>query len=1148
MKFSIVFISVLISLFLFIEPRSIAGPGDTTVVHTFRFDTNLRQGIFQFPNDPNKTYEKILMLYSMRCKNGLISTQTNPNQGCGEWDYNCFTYIVDSTQTDSLRSYHNSHDISNFNGSSFPYTLSPVYTYTQYQQQQLIINQVISENTAVAGNGTLLLNHPFHTSSSTCRSQYLFTASELGLAGLVAGPVTSLRFDLANLGNSFENLRIRIKHTIQDSLNPDLPETDSLTEVYFLNTYLLSTGWHQFDFYQPFNWDGLSNILVDISFTNNTPGIDNDLLGHDAGGIFSLSSSPDDSYMKLSGGMQVIQVNPSFFDSITDKISIAFWCKGDPDKLPDNTTLLEGVDQYNNRQVNIHMPWSDSRIYWDCGGDAGGYDRIDQAATVEEIEGKWNFWTFTKNAQTGVMRIYKNGALWAGDTGKTRSINLRNFLIGRAVNGSIPYYGSLDEMSIWNTDLDSAAIASIMFRDITSSHPLFTSLQAYYKMNEGSGTSITDSGPYGHHSVMINPGWRQYRGAERFRNFAASTERPNITFVSGLYNTTLNVIPVLDSNLNVATSVIFYMVSNNNLYVVDTSYIYPATYAYILDPDGIKVDSVFIDAQDSILVSQLVYYQRRPMRVELINFITPYGKGLNINGLQGKTWIFDVTDYAPIMKGPRFMAMSDGVYQEDNDITFVFYEGTPERPVKKLQQIWPSGSWVSPSYNDIYDDRYFEARYVPTEANTSQYKVRSAISGHGQEGEFIPRIHTITVNDVNNFPHQVWKACADNPIYPQGGTWVYARAGWCPGAVVDTREIEITSLVTPGQPVKLDYSLPYSMNPGSSNYRVNNQLVSYGAPNFDLNAVLDYIQSPSSRTEDARFNPICNKPVISISNGGTDTLTSVKITYGRTGGDFSEYQWQGKLGFLQSTKVTLPMPDWTSSTSDQFQVFLSEPNASADQYPFNDSAVSYFALPPTYPNHFVVEFKTNTRYWENYYLLTNSNGDTVLFKNSLTANTTYKDTVDLPDDCYTLFLKDTGGDGLSFWANTAQGTGYLRFKGMDNSILKNFGSDFGDNIYLQFMVNYYLSVPEVEVKTGQCILYPNPANDFVRAELNFPANSMARITLTDLTGKMVRKETLRITQQPEIVDLEVQTLKNGMYFMNIRAGDYNETKKLVISR
>ena len=34
--------------------------------------------------------------------------------------------------------------------------------------------------------------------------------------------------------------------------------------------------------------------------------------------------------------------------------------------------------------------------------------------------------------------------------------------------------------------------------------------------------------------------------------------------------------------------------------------------------------------------------------------------------------------------------------------------------------------------------------------------------------------------------------CGNNPIYPQGGTWPFDRAGWCPGTIVDYQKFELT--------------------------------------------------------------------------------------------------------------------------------------------------------------------------------------------------------------------------------------------------------------------------------------------------------------------------------------------------------------------
>ena len=56
-------------------------PGDTIVVQTFDYSMTYGQAwgpprdtIAHFPNNPNLTFEKIIMSYSMRCKNGLVNT------------------------------------------------------------------------------------------------------------------------------------------------------------------------------------------------------------------------------------------------------------------------------------------------------------------------------------------------------------------------------------------------------------------------------------------------------------------------------------------------------------------------------------------------------------------------------------------------------------------------------------------------------------------------------------------------------------------------------------------------------------------------------------------------------------------------------------------------------------------------------------------------------------------------------------------------------------------------------------------------------------------------------------------------------------------------------------------------------------------
>ena len=72
-----------------------------TKVQTFNFNSPSRDTVITFPDRDHNEYEKIIMHYGMRCKDALISTGADRNKGCGEWDYSCNTYIVDSTRVDS---------------------------------------------------------------------------------------------------------------------------------------------------------------------------------------------------------------------------------------------------------------------------------------------------------------------------------------------------------------------------------------------------------------------------------------------------------------------------------------------------------------------------------------------------------------------------------------------------------------------------------------------------------------------------------------------------------------------------------------------------------------------------------------------------------------------------------------------------------------------------------------------------------------------------------------------------------------------------------------------------------------------------------------------------------------------------------------
>lgn len=1109
--------------------------------------------MYQFPSDTTKTWEKIIMRYSMRCKDGLISSGSNTNLGCGEWDYNCYTYLTDSTQTDSLKVTHPSHVIPNFSGSIYYYTNSPVYNYTLYTQQVVQVDSVISDSLFSPQSGNGSMSHPLAAGQAQSQSQYLFTAQELNAAGMLAGDINGINLTLTQAGSAMPFLKVEIKAVSATSLDAGNPDTDGFTEVYFSNT-ATPAGVLDLVFHTPFAWDGTSNLIIRFTHTATAPGIDAIVQGDTTVVGAALLNTNSDGGLRFNGPSSASTMPVSINAQISQEISIAFWAKGDA-ILPVNTTILEASDAAGARQVNIHMPWGNSNIYWDCGNDGSGYDRINTVATTAEIEGNWVFWTFTKNASTGEMSIYKNGSIWLTASGNTKPININTMKLGSDVGGSLGWYGLMNEFSLWNKSLTATEISQIMMQGISPAHPQYTHLLAYYPLDETAGNTAIDASPNGNNLNLNNPNRFTLRGDQLYRNFTATNQRPDIGFKRGQYQTTITQVNVLDSVIAPQTSVTSYAVVSNNLVNNGPQNVWPAGWNYVLNPAGDIVDTLLTPYQDSVIITTLTYHAKRPMKLELINFITPYGINLNMNGLIGKTWEFDVTDYAPVLRGRKFMAMEGGNLQEDNDITFVFYEGTPARKVRSIKQIWPNATWAEASYTDIVNNNRLEPRTIVPDPGAAQFRVKSATSGHGQEGEFIPRDHTITVNGTN-FTRTVWTFCGENPVYPQGGTWVYDRAGWCPGAAVDQFDYEVSNIISAGQPATFDYSLPPAGGTGSSNYRVNNQLVSYGPALKSLDAELMYIKRPSTRVEFERSNPICDEPIVGIRNTGSTTLTSLVIKYGRKGGAMSTFNWSGSLAFLEKAEITLPAPDWTTSTEGEFVAWISNPNASADVYAYNDTLRSVFVPPVVNPERFVVEMKSNNYSGENEYGILDASGNYVFFRNNLSPVTLYRDTLTLPPGCYQFKITDQGNDGLSWWANSAQGSGYVRFRYATNpAIFRSFASaytpgspaDFGSSIIHNFTVGINLPVQEQAALNGMEV-YPNPASTVAFVTLSGVAGSVANIQLLDMQGRLIQAERLVVNGNHETMAFDTSELSPGIYFIRASAGEQSYRTKLVITR
>ncbi|MGK0364298.1 MAG: hypothetical protein ACI85O_001355 [Saprospiraceae bacterium] len=1122
---------------------------DTITVQTITRDNDARSGTYTFPTG-EQSYEKILMIYNMRCKDDIVNQTGGNDVGCGEWDYSCNTFITDPTRTDSTAVSHPTHIISGFSGDEFSYTSQPSYTYYQYEQHDVNYSEILSEATSTVGNGEeeLLLA----VEQTVGRAQFLYTADEIIAGGLSAGNMTGLKLDMSTIGATVPFMRISLKATDKTELSANDPDLTGFTEVYFLNTNFDATGLHDFNFYQDFAWDGASNVIVEFTFTGSAG--DNGIKGDITPTVSALFNGTEDNSIAFNGAGTIV-VPAESLQSIENEVTISFWSKGNEAILPVNNSVFEGANDANVRGVNVHLPWSNGQIYWDCGNVGGGYDRINKVAPVEAFAGSWSHWTFTKNATTGSMKIYLNGEEWHSGTGMTRPISLTSFNIGSAITFNNNYYGNVDEFQIWDKALDAATIQEYMRQPITDAHPDYANLVAYYPMNEGVGFEVEDySSNSNTAQITGGPAWSSLRGKDLFKNFAGVNLRANAVFVQGTY-TTVDDTPIVlqDSILNGQHVITEYDVEGTDLVELGQTFVYPSGDMNIIDEAGNIVGTVAVADEGSITIGSLVYYLKRDAKFEILSLVTPYGIGLDL-GSDGKTFVFDVTDYAPILQGDRLMTMElGGQRQEEMDIKFQFITGTPPREIMNLQNIWPfARGWYTP----IQEDAIFEPRELNLASDGSHFKLRSSITGHGQNGEFVPREHYLNINGgEQDFTYQVWKTCGENPIYPQGGTWIYDRAGWCPGEATDVNEFDITDMVTPGGTAMVDYGVNGSALT-AANYLVSNQLVTYGENSFQTDAAITEIISPSKRVEFERLNPICNSPTVVIRNTGAEVLTSLKIDYTTLGNSVTEsYTWTGSLASMASEEVVLPISSQNVfSTSEEehiFEVTVSEPNGVADEYAQNNVMHSEFELPRLFEDldvDFLVYVRTNNQPQETSYTVKDASGNIIISRDNLSANTVYKDDLDFPPGCYSLEILDSDGDGLSFWADPNAGNGNAsirRYLGSSTLSAKTFEPEFGSIIKFDFVIGTITPTDDVDDTFRFFSIAPNPTVGEAKIELQGFTGDF-NIELVSLTGQILNNETLRLYENEyRIHTISLDDFPVGMYFVRIVGEDKVWTKAVV---
>ena len=238
-------------------------------------------------------------------------------------------------------------------------------------------------------------------------------------------------------------------------------------------------------------------------------------------------SAPFNSYaISCDGSDDYIDLNSNFSSVFNSDFSVAFWIN-----LPDGQPTASGHGGTSTPNIfgisnsgNAHRFFS--VINTPGSGDAG-YVRVFYKAGGNQVEAKtasaffpdgatgWIHVVITVEEASDGIKIYKNGsAVSVNEASSSMStVTMSNFAgnvdmtFGASNRGGTPNYetdASFDEIAIFNAALSSSQVSTIYNSGDAYDLDGHSNLEGWWRMEEGSGTSIADSSSNSNTATLVN--------------------------------------------------------------------------------------------------------------------------------------------------------------------------------------------------------------------------------------------------------------------------------------------------------------------------------------------------------------------------------------------------------------------------------------------------------------------------------------------------------------------------------------------------------------------------------------------------------------------------------------------------------------------
>jgi hypothetical protein len=364
------------------------------------------------------------------------------------------------------------------------------------------------------------------------------------------------------------------------------------------------------------------------------------------------------------------------------------------------------------------------------------------------------------------------------------------------------------------------------------------------------------------------------------------------------------------------------------------------------------------------------------------------------------------------------------------------------------------------------------------------------------------------------------------------------------GVALELANLEIAAFINDGNQANGDILTGLSVHPQLVGFTSTDEVIFSSAAN-------DNIESCDGTA------PQTVSPTTTITNWGSNTMTSATITYDINGGTSEVMNWTGSVAPGASTQITLdPITFTPIAGTNTVNVSVSNPNGVADNTADNSGSGTFEVLGALVTGYQInVDFFTDNYPAETSWEILSSSGTVVASGGpySDAGNTngvggadalkTISSSHTLPNgvDCYSIKFNDTYGDGQGYGTGTNPQGGYgIEVKSYGNVIVNWDAGDGWSDIERVGAMKTDASSGVGNINIENVSIFPNPASDVLNISFNAEASTY-NVAILDLQGRVLATES-----GSQNVTFPVGELSAGSYLVTISTESGVYTENVVI--